>query len=154
MSGRRDGDRGAISNGDMTVNRVWRERGKDISIVDEVSGGTAVEDVLRWRRLQHQVVEVLSERRGVPRLRRGRGRGVGDSAGEGGVVRGAIGGVVGGAVRSAVGGAMPDTRRGIVCSGVVSRGMAAWGDAMKALAQGPGRGPRMTWPAGCGMGHI
>jgi hypothetical protein len=26
MSGRRDGDRGAISNGDMMVNGMWRER--------------------------------------------------------------------------------------------------------------------------------
>jgi hypothetical protein len=26
MSGRRDGDRGSISNGDMTVNGMWRER--------------------------------------------------------------------------------------------------------------------------------
>jgi hypothetical protein len=52
MSGRRDGDRGAVSNGDMTVNRMWRERGKDIGVVDEVSGRTAIEDVLRLRRLQ------------------------------------------------------------------------------------------------------
>jgi hypothetical protein len=74
---------------------VWRERGKDTSIIDEVSGGTAVEDLLWWRRLQHQVVEVLSESRGVPRLRQDRGRGVGDGAGEGGAVRGAIGGAVG-----------------------------------------------------------
>jgi hypothetical protein len=57
MSGRRDGDRGAVSNGDMTVNGMWRERerererGKDTGIVDEVSGGTAVEDVLRRRKL-------------------------------------------------------------------------------------------------------
>jgi hypothetical protein len=65
----RDEDRGVVSNGDMTVNRVWRERGKDTGIVDKVSGGTVVEDILRWRRMQRQVVEVLSERRGVPRLR-------------------------------------------------------------------------------------
>jgi hypothetical protein len=26
ISGRRDGDRGAVSNGDMTVNGMWRER--------------------------------------------------------------------------------------------------------------------------------
>jgi hypothetical protein len=26
MSRRRGGDRGAVSNGDITVNRVWRER--------------------------------------------------------------------------------------------------------------------------------
>jgi hypothetical protein len=83
MAGRRNGDRGAVSNGDMTINRVWRERGKDTGVVDEVSGGTAVEDVLQQRRLQRHVVKVLSERRGVPRLRRGRGRGVGDGVGVG-----------------------------------------------------------------------
>jgi hypothetical protein len=26
ISGRRDGDRGAVSNGDMTINGMWRER--------------------------------------------------------------------------------------------------------------------------------
>jgi hypothetical protein len=49
MSRRRDEDRGSISNSAIMVNGMWRERGKDIGIVDEVSGGTAVEDVL-WRR--------------------------------------------------------------------------------------------------------
>jgi hypothetical protein len=49
MSRRRDGDRGAVSNGDMMVNGVWRERGKDTGVADEVSGGTAVEDILRRR---------------------------------------------------------------------------------------------------------
>jgi hypothetical protein len=83
MSERRDRDRGAVSNGDMMVNGVWRERGKDTDVVDEVSDGTAVEDVLWRRRLQRQVVEVLSERKGVPRLRRGLGHGVGDSADKG-----------------------------------------------------------------------
>jgi hypothetical protein len=29
MYGRRDGDRGVVSNGDMTVNRVWRERERE-----------------------------------------------------------------------------------------------------------------------------
>jgi hypothetical protein len=52
MSGRRDGDRGAISNGDMTVNGMWRERGKDTGVIDEVSGDTTIEDVLQRRRLQ------------------------------------------------------------------------------------------------------
>jgi hypothetical protein len=47
MSGRRDGDRGAVSNSDMTVNGMWRERGKDTGVIEEVSGGTTVEDVLR-----------------------------------------------------------------------------------------------------------
>jgi hypothetical protein len=37
---------------------VERERGKDIGVIDEVSGGTVVEDILRWRRLHRQVVEV------------------------------------------------------------------------------------------------
>jgi hypothetical protein len=49
MSRRRDEDRGSISNSAIMVNGMWRERGKDTGIVDEVSGGTAVEDVL-WRR--------------------------------------------------------------------------------------------------------
>jgi hypothetical protein len=49
---------------------------------------------------------------------------------------------------------MPDTRRVAVHSRVIRRGMAGVGDAMKALARGPGRGPRMPWPVGCGMGHI
>jgi hypothetical protein len=53
----------------MMVNRVWKERGKDTSVADKVSGGTIVEDVLRWKRLQCQVVEVLSKRTGVPGLR-------------------------------------------------------------------------------------
>jgi hypothetical protein len=47
MFRRRYGDRGALSNGYMTVNGMWRERGKDTGIVEEVSGGTAIEDVLR-----------------------------------------------------------------------------------------------------------
>jgi hypothetical protein len=77
---------------------------------------------------------------------------VGDGAIVGGAVRGAIGGTVWGA--------MPDTRQCAVRSRVVREGMAGmgWGggggDTMKALARGPGRGPRMLWLAGCGMGHI
>jgi hypothetical protein len=90
MSGRGDGDRGAISNGDMTVNRVWGERGKDTGIVDKVSSGTAIEDVPRRRRLQRQFGEVANERIGVPRLRRGQGRGMGDGAGEGCAIRGTV----------------------------------------------------------------
>jgi hypothetical protein len=42
-----DGNRGAISNGDMTINRVWRKRVKDTGVLGEVDGGAAVEDPLR-----------------------------------------------------------------------------------------------------------
>jgi hypothetical protein len=54
MSKRRDGGRGTVSNGDMTVNMMWRERerGKDTGVIDEVRSGTAVKDVLRQRGLQ------------------------------------------------------------------------------------------------------
>jgi hypothetical protein len=67
---------------------VWGERGNDTGVVDEVSSGAAVEDKLRGRWLQGHVGEVLSEGGGVPRLRRGRERGVGDSVTEAGVVSG------------------------------------------------------------------
>jgi hypothetical protein len=60
----------------------------DTDIIDEVSGGTTIEDVLRWRGLECQVGEVLSKHRGVRRLSRGRGRGVGDIVGEGGTMDG------------------------------------------------------------------
>jgi hypothetical protein len=38
----RGGDRngGAVSNGDMTVNRVWRKRVNDTGILGEVGGST------------------------------------------------------------------------------------------------------------------
>jgi hypothetical protein len=42
-----DGKRGAVSNGNMTINRVWRKRVKDTGVLGEVSGGAAVEDPLR-----------------------------------------------------------------------------------------------------------
>jgi hypothetical protein len=42
-----DENGGAVSNGDMAINRVWRKRVKDTSVLGEVDGGTAVEDPLR-----------------------------------------------------------------------------------------------------------
>jgi hypothetical protein len=47
MTGGRDGNRGAVSNGDMTVNRVWRKRVKDTGVLGEMGGSAAVEDPLR-----------------------------------------------------------------------------------------------------------
>jgi hypothetical protein len=47
MTGGGDGNGGSISNGNMTINRVWRKRVKDISILGEVGSGVAVEDRLR-----------------------------------------------------------------------------------------------------------
>jgi hypothetical protein len=126
MFGRRDGDRGTISNSDMTVNRVWSEIGKDTGVVDEVSGGTTVKDLLRRRGLQRQVGEVLTECGGVPSLRRSRGRGVGDDAGKGGAVRGTIGG----AMMRAVGAAMAvrgGTGWSVIRSHAIRGGMAGVG---------------------------
>jgi hypothetical protein len=37
-----DGNRGAVSNGNMMINRVWRKRVKDTGVL-----GAAVEDPLR-----------------------------------------------------------------------------------------------------------
>jgi hypothetical protein len=42
-----DGNRGAVSNGNMTINRVWRNTVKDTGVLGEVGGGTAVEDPIR-----------------------------------------------------------------------------------------------------------
>jgi hypothetical protein len=42
-----DGNGGAVSNGNMTINRVWRKRVKDTGVLGEVGGGAAVEDPLR-----------------------------------------------------------------------------------------------------------
>jgi hypothetical protein len=42
-----DMNRGAISNGNMMINRVWRKRVKDTGVLGEVGGGAAVEDPLR-----------------------------------------------------------------------------------------------------------
>jgi hypothetical protein len=42
-----DGNRGAVSNGNITINRVWRKRVKDTGVLGEVGGGAAVEDPLR-----------------------------------------------------------------------------------------------------------
>jgi hypothetical protein len=47
MTGAGDGDKGAISNGNMMINRVWRKRVKDTGILGEVGGGAAVKDPLR-----------------------------------------------------------------------------------------------------------
>jgi hypothetical protein len=44
-----DGNRGAVSNGNMTINRVWRKRVEDTSVLGEVGGGAAVEDPLHGR---------------------------------------------------------------------------------------------------------
>jgi hypothetical protein len=41
-----DGNRGAVSNGNMMINRVWRKRVTDTSVLGEVGGGAAVEDPL------------------------------------------------------------------------------------------------------------
>jgi hypothetical protein len=41
-----DGNRGAISNGNMTINRMWRKRVKDTGVLGEVGGGVAIEDPL------------------------------------------------------------------------------------------------------------
>jgi hypothetical protein len=46
MTGGGDGNGGAVSNGNMTINRVWRKRVKDTSVLGEVGGGAAVEDPL------------------------------------------------------------------------------------------------------------
>jgi hypothetical protein len=43
-----DGNGGAVSNGNMMINRVWRKRVKNTSVLGEVGGGTAVEDPLCW----------------------------------------------------------------------------------------------------------
>jgi hypothetical protein len=41
-----DRNRGAVSNGNMTINRGCRKRVKDTGILGEVGGGAAVEDPL------------------------------------------------------------------------------------------------------------
>jgi hypothetical protein len=46
MTGGGDGNRGAVSNGNMTINRVWRKRVKDTGVLGEVGGGAAIEDPL------------------------------------------------------------------------------------------------------------
>jgi hypothetical protein len=46
MTGGGDENRGTISNGDMTINRVWRKRVKNISVLGEVGGGSAIKDPL------------------------------------------------------------------------------------------------------------
>jgi hypothetical protein len=47
MTGGGDGNGGAISNSNMTINRVWRKRVKNIGVLGEVGGGAAVKDPLR-----------------------------------------------------------------------------------------------------------
>jgi hypothetical protein len=49
MTGEGDGNRGAISNGNITINRVWRKRVKDTCVLGEMGDGTAIEDPLRGR---------------------------------------------------------------------------------------------------------
>jgi hypothetical protein len=46
MTGGGDENGGAISNGNMMINRVWRKRVKDTSVLGEVGGGAAIEDPL------------------------------------------------------------------------------------------------------------
>jgi hypothetical protein len=41
-----DGNGGTVSNGNMTINRVWRKRVKDTGVLGEVGGGAVVEDPL------------------------------------------------------------------------------------------------------------
>jgi hypothetical protein len=41
-----DGNRGAVSNSNMMINRVWRKRVKDTGVLGEVGGGAAVEGPL------------------------------------------------------------------------------------------------------------
>jgi hypothetical protein len=50
MTGEGDRNGGAVSSGDMTVNRVWRKRVKDTGVLGEVSGTAAAEDPLRGGR--------------------------------------------------------------------------------------------------------
>jgi hypothetical protein len=46
MTGGVDGNGGAISNGNMTINRMWRKRMKDTSVLGEVGGGASIDDPL------------------------------------------------------------------------------------------------------------
>jgi hypothetical protein len=46
MTGGGDGNGGAVSNGNMTINRVWRKRVKNIGVLGEVGGGATVKDPL------------------------------------------------------------------------------------------------------------
>jgi hypothetical protein len=45
-----DGNRGSVSNGNMTINMVWRKRVKDTGVLGEVGDGAAVKDPLRGGR--------------------------------------------------------------------------------------------------------
>jgi hypothetical protein len=38
---------GAVSNGNMKINMVWRKRVKDTGVLGEVGGGATFEDPLR-----------------------------------------------------------------------------------------------------------
>jgi hypothetical protein len=42
-----DGNGRAVSNGNMTINRVWRKRVKDTGVLEELGSGATVEDPLR-----------------------------------------------------------------------------------------------------------
>jgi hypothetical protein len=46
MSEGGDGNGGFVSNNDMTMNRMWRERVKDIGVLGEVDDGATIEDPL------------------------------------------------------------------------------------------------------------
>jgi hypothetical protein len=79
----------------MTLNRVWRKRGKDTDIIGEVGGGSSIEEPFLGGWLSHHVGEVLSKGGGSTVW-------VGPMWGdtEGGIVRGVVVGVVGGSVAS------------------------------------------------------
>jgi hypothetical protein len=47
MTGGGHGNGGAVSNGIMMENRVWRKRVQDTGVFGEVGSGSAVEDPLR-----------------------------------------------------------------------------------------------------------
>jgi hypothetical protein len=46
MTGGGDGNGGAVSNGNMMINKVWRKRVKNTGVLGEVGGGATVEDPL------------------------------------------------------------------------------------------------------------
>ena len=66
MSGGGDRNGRAVSNNNMAINRMWRERGEDTGVGGEVRSRTAVHDPLRGGLLQRHVGEVLSKGGGIP----------------------------------------------------------------------------------------
>jgi hypothetical protein len=47
MTGGGERNGGAVSNGNITINRVWRKRVKNTGVLGKVGGGAVVEDPLR-----------------------------------------------------------------------------------------------------------